>query len=175
MKCDDCGCDQMGRAVDRSGRLERCCTDDKSMNGEEKQTIVDLTHSKTENFDDMKDVEELEELYIRQCMFTSLDGLENCVWLGTLKRLDLYLNTLTGMQGIRHLTALEYLDLSFNEIRNVEGLENLQTLQELYLANNKIKVIENLDHLQNLTLLELGSNRIRVCDLVGMDSGSSGN
>lgn len=106
----------------------------------------------------------LQELVLRSCLISKIEGLNHLA--GTLTKLELYDNQIdeVDMDCLKSLHLLRILDLSFNALRSMDFLAecNFVHLEELYLAQNKLRKIEGLEGKSSLKVLDLGANRIRV-------------
>lgn len=106
----------------------------------------------------------LQELVLRSCLVSEMEGMGDLV---SLQKLELYDNQIESIDGVQNLSMLRILDLSFNAIRVIPSLaDSCPFLEELYIAQNKLRRIQGLEDLTELKILDLGANRIRVLFLI---------
>ncbi|XP_057544940.1 187-kDa microtubule-associated protein AIR9 [Amaranthus tricolor] len=72
-------------------------------------------------------------------------------------------NLLSSLEGIEILKRVKVLDLSFNDFKGpgFEPLQNCQVLQQLYLAGNQITSLSSLPELPNLEFLSVAQNKLK--------------
>ncbi len=93
------------------------------------------------DLEDIKNLHNLKELYLRKSNITDLNILHNLV---KLRRLDLSDNMLEDIQPIKNLKRLKYLNLQTNNISDVSALNDL-ALEEVYLKYNPIEDYSSAD------------------------------
>lgn len=107
----------------------------------------------------------LENLTLRCCLISSMEGVESLI---NLKKLELYDNQVQKLSSLEHLQNLQILDMSFNAVRDMSPVSCCPNLTELYLAQNKLRKIQGIALMKNLRVLDLGANRIRVKIFTGV-------
>ncbi|KAL1555754.1 187-kDa microtubule-associated protein air9 [Salvia divinorum] len=72
-------------------------------------------------------------------------------------------NLLSTLDGVEVLKWVKVLDLSFNDFKGpgFEPLENCKALQQLYLAGNQITSLRSLPELPNLEFLSVAQNKLK--------------
>lgn len=112
------------------------------------------------------DLDSLVRIDAEEQSIKSLDGIEYCTALDTLR---LWGNEIEDLSALSGLPSLSFLNLGNNHIENISALSSLTDLKWLSLWNNDIEDISPLSELPKLTFLNLGSNQIEdVSPLSGM-------
>lgn len=111
----------------------------------------------SENIEVLKGLEKVEELYVFESKFSSLDFLnEN----QNLQNLSIKRCGLEDISEIRNLKNLKILNFRGNEITDISPLKELTKLEQLTLWDNKLTDISPLSFLKNLYFLDLEDNNI---------------
>lgn len=104
------------------------------------------------------DLEKITEIYSNGQPINSLEGIQYCKNLNTLKITSN--GEINDLNPLSELINLNYLEIQSNKITDITPLGNLKNLQQLYLQWNQITDITPISNLNNLKRLELEHNKI---------------
>ncbi len=124
-------------------------------------------------FNNLSDLEEINEIDTRGIRIKDIKGLEHCT---NLIHLDCYSDDIKDITPLSKLRNLTTLNLFYNKIiSDITPLANLTSLIELRLGSNNISDISPLSNLTNLQELYLSYNRIidigPLLENVGLNQG----
>lgn len=120
-----------------------------------------------------QELQNIEELDVRNRRVVQLQGIEQLV---NLKVLNLNWNQIKDLSPIQGLKSLKTLKLWGNQIEDISPLRQLENLKVLTLEDNRIRNIEPLKDLNNLKMLWLRKNQIQniapLLDNPGLGAGA---
>lgn len=116
---------------------------------------LSLRDNEIESLLPLKDMKNLQYLWVPNNCLKSLEGIEG---LSQLISLEAYENQLTDVAPLKNLTNLSDVHLSGNQLKDVSGLESLKSLRWLELYNNELKKLPNLKSLKLLYVADFTCN-----------------
>lgn len=118
--------------------------------------VVELNNKKKKDYSDIKDLDKVTSLTMKDNQLTTTSGLEKAIYLSYL---DLQNNKIKNLEGLKGLVNLNCVNLMNNKVKSVSDLAGLKNLNILILSNNQIKDISSLEQLTAVTEIRLDHNK----------------
>ena len=131
---------------------------------------IELHDSIIENFEDIDEFENLEELSIIDSEIVKSDFTKIGKNKKLLKLKTVFLDRTEGIENIDFLKNsknLKFLSISETGIKDISILNNLNQLEILYMTGNGIKDISFLRESRNLRNIRMSSNEIKDISFIG--------
>jgi len=106
----------------------------------------------------IKNLKNLEIVYIYKTPINNLKPFENCV---NLKQLVAWKCGLTSLEGLGNCHKLKYLEVHLNSISDLQPIANLTQLKTLNIADNHITDFSVLKHL-SISTLNISGNKPKL-------------
>ena len=120
-----------------------------------KEYEVELNAKGLEDYSEIKNLEKVTSLTLKENKLTSVKALSKSIYLTYL---DLETNKIKKLDGIENLIELEFLNLNRNKVSDISGIEGLTKMNTLLLSDNKLTDISPLAKLTQLRELRLNQN-----------------
>lgn len=118
--------------------------------------VVELNNKKKKDYSDIKDLDKVTSLTMKDNQLTTTSGLEKAIYLSYL---DLQNNKIRNLEGLKGLVSLNCVNLMNNKVKDVSDLAGLKKLNILILSSNQIKDISSLEQLTAVTEIRLDHNK----------------
>jgi len=116
-----------------------------------------LEKNSISNIEPLRQLTNLEELYLDNNDIRDINALENII---SIENLSLSSNRIEDISDLKDLKNLEKLKLDSNDIMDIGPLAEINKLKYINLIGNKINNIDKLNKLVNLNSLYLENNLI---------------